>query len=787
MRQFAGSPRCEAYLFDCFEASLTRGALLREGERLSVQDLPFRMLVALLERSGEIVTKEQLTEQLWGRQIAGDTDRGLYIMAGKLRHALGDDANNPRYIKTISGQGYRFIASVKPRFSPSEAPPLPPPLTALPESGMSRSGSELARTEARPSAIGMSLRVKAALSLALCVAIAASTYRYEHRALMTGEDKVVIAAFSNGTGHPDLDETLSSAFQSQIQESPYLNLAPEQKYLAAVKSPNAASLQDELRACVTVDGQVLLKGSIAVHAQGYRISVTAWRCAGGGLLTTQEADSASQATILSALDLATERMRRRLGEPEESLKKFNVPAVQATTASLAALKAFNAGEEKRFVGNPDEAIASYKLAVDLDPEFALAYARLGTIYHNLDQATLSSQFYKKAFELRSSRASDRERLYIVAHYYEFSTGETQRAIKVYELWHTLYPRDPVPIDNLAGEYMMAGQPQRSLELIPLAKQLESPNEVHSSLETQAYLRLGEYAKVRSICDSSGKQSMNSALHLACFEAEFAQNDESGMQRELQWARGNAVECLFLADSAWAAMGRGKSSQATAIFSQAEQSALKNNLTDLAANIGLDRAMLEAEVGLLPEGKRDARNVLKLPLETAAESAYAALALARAGDASLALSVARKAESMAPLDDVVNSGMLPAARAVVFLQQNDPVDALYDLEKSRPMDLYLTTQMVPDYYRGLAYLQNKRPQLALQEFRHVLDHRALLPTFSIYAVMCELQLGRAYQLLGDSSSADAAYKKVALAWKDADPGFPPLLELAQYRRLLPNAE
>jgi DNA-binding winged helix-turn-helix (wHTH) protein len=174
MPESAGMPRCEAYIFDCFEASLTRGALLREGERLSVQDLPFRMLVALLERSGDIVTKEELAEQVWGRQIVGDTDRGLYIMAGKLRHALGDDANNPRYIKTVTGQGYRFIASVKPDFTPHDKPLLSPESPLLRAEGISDVGLIPFGSSAKSCGLRVSPRIKVALVVTLSVCVAVS-------------------------------------------------------------------------------------------------------------------------------------------------------------------------------------------------------------------------------------------------------------------------------------------------------------------------------------------------------------------------------------------------------------------------------------------------------------------------------------------------------------------------------------------------------------------------------------------------------------------------------------
>jgi DNA-binding winged helix-turn-helix (wHTH) protein/tetratricopeptide (TPR) repeat protein len=776
--------KCEAYRFDCFEASLMRGDLLQRGERLRVQDLPFKMLVALLEKPGELVTKEELARQLWGQDVFTDIDQSLYVIVKKLRRVLGDNATEPRYVKTVSGRGYKFIESVTPVFTPAAE--------IIPLSHLSpmQAGSTL--REAFPGAPRLMRTTDRKLLLAgLVLTLAGATvalsiyiYRYERRPLMNDRDKVVVAAFTNNTGSVDLDQTLWPAIESQLQESPYLNLVPEQTYRAMVKNLDSPSLQQELRACVALDGQVMIKGGISAVGQGYRITLAAWKCASGKLLTTEKADADSQATILAALDLTTERMRRRLGESEASLKKFNVPAELATTASLAALKAFNYGDEMRFKDDTSAATASYKLAIDLDPQFAIAYARLGTIYHNTEQFALSREFYQRAFELRSSRSSDREKLYIVAHYYEFATGQTQRAIEIYELWHSLYPRDPVPIDNLENEYLLAGRPQQTLNAIQQVAQLEPENRAGYIRRIQTYVRLGDYASVRKACEGAAQQHTDSLdLHRACYEVAFAQNDEVAMQKALQMSHGDTAGWVAIADTAWAAMYHGKSSEAAAIFRKAEQIALQEKSIETAADLGLDRAMLEAEVGLLPAARTDAETVLKLPFASAGEQAYAALALARAGgETSLANSAMGQAERIAPLDDVVNVAMFPTTRAAAFLRRDDPGDALQALEKTRVFDLYGSMQMVPDYYRGLAYLQKKQPEFAVREFQHIIDNKYLLPTFSIYLVLTQLELGHAYQLLGDSKSANSCFAIVDLAWKNADHGFPPLQTLRKYRAL-----
>lgn len=761
--------RCEAYRFDCFEASVRLGALLQRGERVRVQDLPFKMLVALLERPGELVSKEELARRLWGQNIFTEIDQSLYVTAGKLRQVLGDDASQPRFIKTDSGKGYRFIASVTPVFASVAEQSAPRCLTA------EQTELTVKRTSRRTAFRFLAVVILAALGTGF------AAYKYAHRALMNYQGRVLIAAFTNSTGDADLDGTFSSAIQSQLEQSPYINLISDNRFRALVKNPESASLQDELRACVKLDGQVLLKGRLLALAQGYQVTLSAWRCASGRLLTTEKAAASSQATILSALDLAGEGMRRRLGEPEASLRRFNVPTVQAATPSLAALKAFNLGEEKRFTGDLTIAVASYKLAVDLDPQFAIAYGRLGIMYYHTAQFALSAQAFERAFELRDTRTSDRERLYIITLYYRFATGQINQTIADYELWRTLYPLDVAPIHDLAAQYLSIGQPQRALDLARQAIQLEPTDDNHYELLAEAYLRLGDFANVKKMCEDPGHGNMTlMRFHLACYEAAFGQNDEVAMNRQLQWAQGNPQESEALDDSAWAAMYFGRISDARVLFRKAKDSAVQNKSTELAAGIELDRALLEADVGLLPAARTVAREVLKLPFEGASEQANVARVLARSGDTALAMNIAKKAAGMAPLNDLINSTMLAMVRAAVYMEKADPARAVEALEESREFELCSCMQLAPGYYRGLAYLQNNQPELALRQFQQIIDHRFLAPPFSVYLVLSQLELGHAYQLLGDSTSANSTFAKVEMAWKDADRNFPPLQKLRHYQ-------
>lgn len=475
--------------------------------------------------------------------------------------------------------------------------------------------------------------------------------------------------------------------------------------------------------------------------------------------------------VLAALDQATDALRKSLGESGPSLQRFNVPLAQATTSSLAALRSFTLGEEKRANGQEFEAIQDYKLAVDLDPRFALAYARLGTIYSNAAEQTRSAEYFQKAFDLRE-HTTDRERLYIAAHYYSIS-GQIQRTIEAYELWRSLYPQDSSPYNNLAVEYLTLGEVEKAASVVRSAVQLDPGSSLSQSLLARVYLVNGEQAKLRTLCkNAQGGKSDSAMLHASCFLLAFLQNDEAAMQEQMRWSQGNAAESELLDDVAWVAMYQGKVKSARKLFAQARQAALAQGFTELAATVDVDEATLEAELGYPREARVLALDALRRAPENVSVLALAALALGRSGDTALAESTAAKAAARAPLDTILNAAELPSIRAAIRLQQHDPQAAILALEPVRPYDTCGALALAPAYYRGLAYQQTGHPDRAAAEYRSVLEHRAQVPD-SPYIPLAALQLSRTLRQLGDSAGAAGAEREVAEAWRHADPEFRPL--------------
>jgi eukaryotic-like serine/threonine-protein kinase len=422
-------------------------------------------------------------------------------------------------------------------------------------------------------------------------------------------------------------------------------------------------------------------------------------------------------------------------------------------------------------------MGSYKLSIDLDPQFALAYMRLGLVYANTGQASLARPYFQKAFDLRD-RTTDRDRFYIIANYYTFATGEINRAIEDYEFWRSMYPRDPALLNNLAADYLEVGEPSKAVEAAQSAVRLDPANKFLLATLIDAYAANGNYAQAKSLCDDPAQEnSTHLGIHEACFHAEFGQNDEAAMQRQLQWAHGNPEEHRLLDAAALAAVHRGNLSDALLLFDKARQSAMRNHFDEGAADVELDKANIEAEFQLPAEARKDTIAALALDAH-ASEQSEAALAFARSGDVGRAKRSAMAASTAAPTDTVLNAAILPSVNAAIAIDEHRSSDAVQSLSKLGQLEFVDVLELAPTYYRGLAYMQAHQPAQAAKEFERVISHRTLA-NYQVYVPLAELKLGRAYQLLGDNQHADQTFRALALTWAEADPNFQPRRALQKY--------
>ena len=789
---------CDGYRFGPFELWIRRGVLLRDANRVKIEELPFQLLVVLLETPGEVVSKETLRNRLWRDRVFGELDNGLHVAAAKLREALGEKAGSAHYIETVRRRGYRFNGQAEPLFnsaiiaSPDTIPdplaesgetssenPAPPDYRPsepaqrrpAPVSGEARelAESDLAPQQARTHSRRKRLRLTAILVL-LLAAIGAGVFwvqQYQRHLHSGGLDRVVLGGFTNESGD-DSYNGLARVFRLKLEESPFLTVVPEQRLLRLVSNPESAPLPQLLKGCASIGGQVLITGVLSARPSHYEVTTTAWNCANGAQVTRRTAKAANRETVLAALDEAIDQVRKSLGESGNSLQRFNVPLAQATTSSLAALRAFTLGEDKRANGQEFEAIRDYKLAIDLDPQFALAYARLGTIYSNAAELKQSSYYFEKAFDLRE-HTTDRERLYIAAHYYSIS-GQTQRTIEAYELWRSLYPRDSSPNQNLAIEYLALGHPEKGRAAAEAAVELDAGSSLSQAVLARVYLELGERSRLRTMCGDAQRAKVDSAmLHASCFLLAFLENDGAAMEREIRSSQGHAAESELLDDVAWVAMYQGKLSSGRKLFAQARNAALAQGFAELAATVDVDEATLEADLGYPIEARSLALDALRLAPDSVNIQALAALALARSGDTAQAESTAQKVAAQAPLDTILNEAELPSVRAAIQLEKHAPEAAVQSLERVRPYDVCSALALSPAYYRGLAYQSMGRLAEAADQYRSVLEHRAVAPD-SPYVPLAALQLGRVLRHLGDTEGATGAERTLAEAWQQADAEF-----------------
>jgi len=777
--------------FGAFELDAASGELRKSGISLKIHPQPFRMLTLLVEQPGQIVTREEIRRCLWGDNTFVDFELGINFCVKQIRTALADDAENPRYIQTLPRRGYRFIAEValpdaeKPAAS-HVAPIVGESADALAGNGggaPSRHSIHVLPPHLPGARVATGAKWRSGARIialpVLAILIAATIFYFRGKPKAARQDTVVLADFTNTTGDPVFDGTLRQGLAVQLEQSPYLHIISEeqtQQTLALMGQPAESRLapQIALQLCRRTGSTALLQGSIASIASQYVLGLQLVNCATGESIAEEQVTAESKGQVLGALALAATKARTKLGESRDTLERFNSPIEQVTTPSLAALQAYSLGRAR--IRNDEDlaAVPFLEHAIQLDPNFAMAYASLGLIYMGTGNENAGVENMRKAYELRS-RVSERERLYIESHYYDVVLVDLEKTRQTYELWEQIYPQDEVPHSNLGGSiYPWLGQYEKGLGELRVELELNPTKKAANAQQVNEYLALNRFEEARSAAQQAlAKYPDYDRLRLSLYDLGFLQNDLEAMKQQIVWSTGKpSVEAGMLDQEANTAAYFGRMGQAREFSRRAIASAKHSDTMESAVDYESSQAFREALVANMREARTGATEALKLSGDRYAPLRNA-MALVRARESAKALAVADQSAKQFSGDTIVQMIWLPMIHAQAALNLNDPSKAIEILQVSTPYELGTSRpytfmpSLCTAHLRGEAFLAANRGSEAAGEFQKILDHRGIVKN-DLIGALAHLQLGRAYAMQGDLVKARAAYQDFLTLWKDADP-------------------
>jgi eukaryotic-like serine/threonine-protein kinase len=600
---------------------------------------------------------------------------------------------------------------------------------------------------------------------------------------LTEKDTVVLADFTNNTGDPVFDETLKQALAAQLEQSPFLNILSDRRITETLqlmgRNPKERITVDMAREiCIRTGTKAMLAGSVSKIGTQYLVGLQATSCANGDDLAKEQVEATNKEDVVKALDKAATSLRAKLGESLASVQKFDVP-IEATTPSLEALKTFSMGVTTLREKGEAEAIPFFRRSIELDPNFAVAYASMGMAYGNLGQSGLAAKNIERAYELRD-HVSEREKYRISALYYQNVTGELEKSAQTYELWAQSYPNDMVPHSNLGTNYSFLGQYEKSFDELSKAIALE-PNAInHYGNLGMVEIDLNRFDDAKATLAKARARNLDGGwLRQVMYLDAFLNNDPRGMEEQVTWAAGKpGDEDVLLSAQSDTEAYYGRLAKARDFSRRAVDSAVRADSKETAAMWRVNSALREAEFGNLARAKQDISAALALAPARDVK-VLSALALARIGDAAQSRSLLAELEKSDANNTVFKLYWFPAVRSAIDLDAGTADTAIVDLEAATPYELGTPSQfalgtMYPVYLRGLAYLKSAKNAEATTEFQKFIDHRGVVVNFPLGA-LARLQLARAYAAAGDNVKAKAAYQDFFSLWKDADPDIPILKE------------
>jgi serine/threonine protein kinase/tetratricopeptide (TPR) repeat protein len=620
----------------------------------------------------------------------------------------------------------------------------------------------------------------AALVLAM---LAGGLYWRSHRSVkLTDKDTVLLADFDNSTGDDVFDGALKQALAVQLGQSPFLNILSDRKVeetLGMMGRPsNGRVTRDVARElCLRAGSKAIVLGSISKLGGQYVIGLDAVGCGSGDTLAKEQEEEATKEDVLQALSKGAASLRGKLGESLASVQKFDVP-IGATTASLEALKAYSMGKDVWGIKGDVVAVQFMKRAVELDPDFATAYAYLGIAYYNLGEASLAEENFKKAYALRD-RVSDRERYRVEFGYHSLVTGDMEQAIQVLELWAKSYPQH----SNFGGVYLTLGQFEKAVPEIQESIRQDPDGTGDYFRLASAYLALNHPDDAQKTCQQAQDRKLDAVgLRLVISRVAFLRDDATEMERQVALARGKpGFEDILLSNQSDTEAYYGRVAKARDFTRRAVDSAVRNVSRETAARWQVSAAGREAEFGNAKAAKQELSAAIALGSDRDIRVS-SALTLARVGEIARARKIVEELEKDYPSNTLMKFYWLPTIKAAIELKAKNPSKAIGFLEATLAYELNPAGRMYATYVRGQAQLMAHDGAAAATEFQKIFDHRGIVLNSPIGG-LAHLQLGRAYTLQGDTARAKAAYEDFVTLWKDADPDIPILKEAkAEYAKL-----
>lgn len=767
----------QLYEFGPFRVDPDKELLLRDDQTVPLAPKAFQILLVLIRHSKEVVTKDDLMQNVWPDTFVEEANLSRNIFL--LRKALGETPQDHQYIVTVQGRGYRFADHVQ----------------LVPEQELNIVAASHARLQVE---INETTKWRWVAVTVIVLAVAAGLFRSlsKRPPLLTGKDTVVLANFANSTGEPVFDGTLRQGLSVQLSQSPFLGLISDERIQQTLrfmgKTPNEHLTPDIAREiCERTGSTAVLDGSIATLGNQYVLGLRAVNCRSGEVLDQEQVQAARKEDVLNALSQIASSFRTKVGESLATIQKHNVPLQEATTPSLEALKEYSLGWEVHHSQGPAAAIPFFKHAVVIDPDFAAAQTMLALLYGHTGESGLATQTMRRAYELRN-RASDEERFFINAYYDGRTTGNQERAQQTCEEWERTYPRDIRPHQFLAGFiYPGLARHQRAVQEAQEAIRLDPDEAISYQLLAGDQLYLNDVDAAENTLRYAANRKLDIPdLLILRYDLAFVRNDEAEMGRvAAQAEETSGAEDWAAQRQAFVLAYHGRVQEAMRMSRRATDLAQQTGHSERAALFAAPPGLWEAFFGNTAAAKR--RALAALGQSSAREVRYgAAVALVLSGDPARAQALANDLEREFPDDTAVKFSYLPTIRGVLALNHDQPAKAVELLQVAAPYELATprsTLQgffgaLYPVYMRGLAYLAAHNGTQAANEFQKILDHRGLVISDPIGA-LAHLQLGRAYAVAGDKTKAKSAYEDFLNLWKDADPEIPVLSQAkAEYAKL-----